>query len=144
MLMIGEILMLITGAWAFMTGQLPAWLLKILFGKGNYEAEPATARKFGLLLAAPLPLVLLSLFAFRSVWGDLGLVYASGLEFILIIAVSLVARGWAKGIRVQNAPEEDLAQAKQPRDRKYWLRLLLFALILLAPILIFVVSILLY
>lgn len=90
-LLIVEILFLIGGLWAIVSGKLPSRLFKILFGKGEYMAEPRDARLFGLLLASPLLISLLLGFILSLLFGTEGLVYANILEILIIITVSTIA-----------------------------------------------------
>ena len=60
MLMIIEILFLIAGIWLIASGQIPNPLFRLLFGKGNYQLSSANSRLWGLLLASPLPIGLIS------------------------------------------------------------------------------------
>ena len=89
-LTIVEILMAITGVWALFSGKPPAGLFKVLFGKGEYKADPKQARLIGLLLVSPLPLAFLA-----GIIGSLsadpsgaGILAASLIEILIVIVVS--------------------------------------------------------
>lgn len=101
MLLVLEILFFITGAWALITGNIPSRLFKVLFGKGNYQAESGRVRMIGLLLAAPLPIALVVGFVAGALFGGEAICVASLLEFVSIIAVALVARNIARKMIVE-------------------------------------------
>lgn len=101
-LTIVEILMLITGFWALISGKLPSGLFKILFGKGDYNTEPGKARLIGLLLASPIPLTFLSGIALGALIGaEKGVQYAIVLETLIVIVVCILAVIIAR--RIKNA-----------------------------------------
>lgn len=101
-LLIVEILMAVTGAWALISGKLPSRLFKILFGKGEYAAEPRQTRLIGLLLVSPIPLSVVGSLLLGILFAADGVAYAAILEFFIVIAVCIVAVIVAR--KVKNQP----------------------------------------
>ncbi len=106
-LLIVEILMLIAGLWALITGKLPEKLFKVLFGKGNYQAEPKQARLLGLLLASPLPLAFLSGLILALLFGAEGAQFAGLVEILIIIIVCIAAVIFVSKFKNQPVEKQD-------------------------------------
>jgi hypothetical protein len=100
-LLIIEILMAVAGAWALISGRLPSRLFKILFGKGEYTAEPRQARLIGLLLVSPIPLSFVGSIILGILFAADGVAYAAILEFFILIAVCVVAVVVARKVKNQ-------------------------------------------
>ena len=91
-----EILFLIAGTWLIFSGKVPEKLFRVLFGKGRYVMTSTKARIFGLVLASPLPVVLIATFLSTLFFGEdaiesLMLLETAYLFIIMLIAV-IVAR----------------------------------------------------
>lgn len=102
-LLIVEISMFIAGFWALITGKLPESLFKLLFGKGEYHAEPKEARLFGLLLASPIPLSFLGGLLMGGLFGADGAQYAVLLETFILIVVCIIAVIIARSIKTNQS-----------------------------------------
>jgi hypothetical protein len=94
-LLILEITMFISGLLALITGKLPPSLFKLLFGKGEYQADSNTARLFGLLLMSPFPLAIL----FGVLFGPERAAYATGFEVLIVLVVALIAARMVRRFR---------------------------------------------
>jgi hypothetical protein len=99
MLFILEIVFLVAGAWALVTGRLPSWLL----GGPGYVIEGAGARILGAILVLPLPLnfglgILLFLLS-----GENGLATAVYLETGTVLLVAVTALVVSRRVRRRRA-----------------------------------------
>ena len=97
--------MLIVGVWIMLKGSLPARLLKLLLGGGDYQTDPRTARLFGSLLFVPFVGFVLAVF-----WTITGseqiAILVSTIQIIVVIIVILMAAMWARQIRSANKASE--------------------------------------
>ncbi|MCP4417861.1 MAG: hypothetical protein GY805_14650 [Chloroflexi bacterium] len=105
-LLIVEILMLIAGIWALVSGKLPSGLFKVLFGKGEYMANPRQARLIGLLLTSPIPLTFLGGLLLGVLFGADAVQYSAILEIFILIVVCILAVIIAR--KVKNQPVESV------------------------------------
>ena len=105
-LLIVEILMLIAGLWALITGKLPETLFKVLFGKGKYYIDSKNARLLGILLALPIPLVFISGLVLSMFFGGDSVLYAALLEIVIVIVVSIISMVIAR--RIKNNSSEQM------------------------------------
>ena len=129
MLFIVELIFLGAGLWAIVSGSFPKGLLRLLFGKGQYELKPTQARWYGLLLASPLPAALFASFILAVILGDGSTGPAIAFEYIYLIAVTIASIVIARRIRrpsevVSLQPSQDIAQPTGQR-RSYGARLLI-------------------
>jgi hypothetical protein len=97
MLLIIELLFLVAGLWAIISGKLPGGLLQFLFGKGRYELAPTQTRWFGVLLASPLVLAYTVSYLLRIFLGTNSTGYALIFEIcynlvVIILAIIIVHR----------------------------------------------------
>ena len=100
-----DIGMLIVGAWAMFKGSLPARLLKILIGMGDYRTDSRTARLFGLLLVVPFVVFTLAVFLTVTASEQLAIL-VSIIQIIVFILVILTALMWARQIKSRNKASE--------------------------------------
>ncbi len=98
-----EALFLIAGIWLLIAGKIPNKFFSLLFGKGKYDLPPYKARLWGLLLAIPLPLVILVSFLLGLFMGKDALTIAAIFEYALDIAVFISAIIIARKIRQPDA-----------------------------------------
>ena len=91
MLLIIELLFIVAGLWAFITGKLPVGLFKFLFGKGEYELTSNQTRIFGLFLASPLPVSFIGSFLLVLLLGERAVGYAIIFEYIYILTVIITS-----------------------------------------------------
>ena len=98
-LLILEVLMFISGLVALITGKLPASLFKLLFGKGEYQADSTSARLFGILLMSPLPLALLAGLVLGVLFGADATGYAAIAELVIVVGVAIIAAVMARRFR---------------------------------------------
>ncbi len=100
-LLIVEILMLIAGLWAMISGQFPETLFKLLFGKGEYELDSRNVRLLGLLWASPIPLTFVGGFIIAILFEDEAarITYASMLDGGILFYVSLISVFIARKIK---------------------------------------------
>ena len=99
MLLIIEILFLIAGLWALVSGKLPAGVFRVLFGNGQYELAPDRARLFGLLLASPLPVAFLVTLVLTGLMGGRASGPAAYFEGFYLIAIAIASIVIARRIR---------------------------------------------
>ena len=97
--------LLIVGAWAMFKGSLPARLLKILIGMGDYRTDSRTARLFGLLLVVPFVVFTLAVFLTVTASEQLAIL-VSIIQIIVFILVILTALMWARQIKSRNKASE--------------------------------------
>jgi len=100
-----DIGLLIVGAWAMFKGSLPARLLRILIGMGDYRTDSRTARLFGLMLVVPFVVFTLAVFLMVTVSEQLAIL-VSVIQVIVFILVILTAVMWARQIRSRNNASE--------------------------------------
>lgn len=114
--LIVEILLLIAGFWALITGEIPTKLFRVLFGKGDYNATARQARLFGLLLASPIPLTFLGTIIIGILYGSEETELLNGLEMIILIAVCIVAVLIVRSFKSQ--PADEVIGTKQQEELK--------------------------
>jgi hypothetical protein len=104
-----ELLFLVAGLWLIISGKIPMGLFKALFGKGLYITTPSQARLLGILLASPLPVVIVVSAILRALFGGEGVFYAIVFEIGYLFVVAIVSIVLARRIRqpeqVQNFPQ---------------------------------------
>lgn len=94
-----ELLLLVAGIVALISGKLPEGLFRLLFGKGEYLLPPNQARLYGLLLASPLPVALLVTLLLVLLLGESATSIAQAFEIIYLIAVCIASIVIARRIR---------------------------------------------
>jgi hypothetical protein len=97
--------MLVVGAWAMFKGSLPARLLKILIGMGDYRTDSRTARLFGLLLVVPFVVFTIAVILTVTASEQFGILI-SIIHIIVFILVIVTAMMWARQIRSRNKASE--------------------------------------
>jgi hypothetical protein len=129
MLFVIELIFLVTGVWALVSGRLPSALFRLLFGKGDYSVPANQARWYGLLLASPLPASFATSSLLAALLGEGATRPAIAFEFFYLIAVIIASMVIAR--RIRRSPEplssgtlNESAQAPQPA-RSYGTRLLI-------------------
>lgn len=110
MLIAIELLFLVTGLWALVSGKFPAGLFKLLFGKGEYDISPNNARLFGFFLMSPLPAVYCVLVVAISVPGPNGVRYVPTFEYIYLFTVAIASIIIARKIK---RPEQQNLDSSQ-------------------------------
>jgi hypothetical protein len=93
--------LLIVGASAIFKGSLPARLLQMLIGTGDYRTDSRTARLFGLLLIVPFVVFTLAVFLTATATGQVATL-AAVIQVTVLILVILTAVMWARQIRRRN------------------------------------------
>ena len=104
-LLILDVGLLIVGTWTMFMGSLPARLLGILIGIGDYRTDSRTARLFGLLLVVPFVVFTLAVFLIVTASEQLAIL-VSVIQIIVFILVILTAVMWARQIRRRNKASE--------------------------------------
>ena len=94
MLGIIEIILLICGVAALITGRLP----QLVFGK-KYRVEGPGARVIGAILVAPFPLALMAGIVLGATMGQDGTVIAAIIELVLVLLAFLAAALISRRIR---------------------------------------------
>jgi signal transduction histidine kinase len=97
--------LLIVGAWAMFKGSLPARLLSILIGMGDYRTDGRSARLFGLLLVVPFAVFTLAVFLIVTT-SEQSAILVSVIQITVLILVILTAVRWARQIRSRNKASE--------------------------------------
>jgi len=82
---------LATGLWALIAGKLPAGLLRLLFGKGEYQVPTARARLYGLILASPLPAAFLVSALLRVILGSKVTGPAIAFEYFYLVTIIIAS-----------------------------------------------------
>lgn len=100
-----DIGMLVVGVWTLVKASLPADLLKMLLGKGDYRADSRTARFFGSLLVVPFAAFILAVVMTVTASEQVAII-ASSIHFIVFIIVILIVLTWARQIRIANKASE--------------------------------------
>jgi hypothetical protein len=119
MLLVIEILFLILGLWAIISGKFPKGLFKLMFGKGEYDYPPTQTRLFGLFLASPLPIALLVTFLLVLTMGSEGAEIAPYVELFYVIIVVIVSIIIARKTRKpETAKVENAQSVSLPSDEK--------------------------
>lgn len=136
MLLIIEVLFLVVGVWAIISGKIPTAFFKLLFGKGEYALSPNNTRLFGLLLASPRPASFLVSILLTALLGTNGMGYAAMFEFVLIFTVIILSIFIARKARLSERKEIDhshsVTSPSEPKIGSYGLRLLMiFGIIVL-------------
>lgn len=91
MLLIIEILFLVAGLWAIITGKIPMGFLRFLFGKGDYFLPSKRTRLLGLFFLSPLPLSFLVSIILVGLFGAKGTGFAIVFEIIYVLVVITVS-----------------------------------------------------
>lgn len=99
-LLIAEVIFLFAGIYAIVTAKLPSWFV----GKGYY-AEGPQVRVLGIVMAIPLPLAFCAGFVLGIIDPEL-VTYASILEVVSMLAVSLIAVFTLRSIRKPEPPPQ--------------------------------------
>lgn len=94
MLGIFEIILLICGIVALVSGKLPS----LVFGK-KYRVEGPGARVIGAILVAPLPLAFVTTIVLVALLGDRGQVIAAVVELLLVLLAFVAAAVISRRIR---------------------------------------------
>jgi hypothetical protein len=136
MLLIIELLFLVAGLWAIISGKIPTGLFKFLFGKGEYELPSNKTRLFGLLLSSPLPASFLVSFILTIIFGTKGTGYAVVFEYIYILTVIILSTIIARKTRHPGKREIDNSQlvpsTSDQKTSSYGVRLLIiFGIVIL-------------
>jgi hypothetical protein len=100
-----EIVFGVLGLVMLVSGKLPQNLFQMLFGKGVYDAPAATARKFGLLLLTPAPLIFLGIVLAMVVLGGEPEPYVPWVEVIVLCTVAVLSLLWARKLHQDLPPE---------------------------------------
>jgi hypothetical protein len=82
MLLIIELLFLVAGIWAIISGKITLGFLKFLFGNGDYKILPKQTRLLGIFIASPLPVSFIVSLIFIALFGTKGTGYAIIFEII--------------------------------------------------------------
>lgn len=129
MLLIIELLFFVAGLWAIILGQVPVGLLKLLFGKGEYDLPPNQARLFGLLLSSPFPVSYIVLLTLTNSLGAKGAGYSIIFEIVyilIIITVSIIIARKARHPETGNIDGSiSSASSLEKKTSGYGLRLLI-------------------
>ncbi len=131
MLLIVEFIFLAVGLWAIIAGKVPDTVFRVLFGKGEYGLTPSQTRLLGVLLASPLPVVILVSSVFTLIFGDKATGYSLIFEVIYIVSVAIVTTIVARRLKssaitgVGNVNSTEVQIHKEPRS--YGTRLLILA-----------------
>jgi hypothetical protein len=104
-----EIVFGVLGLVMLIGGKIPQSLFQMLFGKGYYDASPATARKLGLFLLTPAPLVILVTAVLTAVLEGAPETYVPWAELIVLCSVAALALLWARKFRKAELPQPDPA-----------------------------------
>jgi hypothetical protein len=88
MILIVELIFLVGGLWALVTGKLPTALFN---SGGRYTAEGPMVRVIGLLLIAPLPLAFLAGVVMGLLFGEPSPGLAILFEIVLIVAAAVLS-----------------------------------------------------
>ena len=100
-----DIGLLIVGAWTLVKGALPARLLIMFLGKGNYQTDTRTARLFGSLLAIPFAGYFIAIIWTTMVSEQVAIII-SIIHLVLFLMVILTTVTWARHIRIANKASE--------------------------------------
>lgn len=106
-----EILFGVLGLVMMVSGRIPQSMFQMLFGKGYFDAAPATARKFGLLLLAPASLIILIIALMMVLLGGEPDPYVPWAEVAALMLTAFIALRWARSFRKPALPEPEPAQA---------------------------------
>jgi len=136
MLLIIELLFLVAGLWAIISGKIPAGLFKFLFGKGEYELSSIKTRLFGLLLSSPLPASSFVSFLLTILLGVKGTGYAVIFEYIYILTIIILSIIIARKTRHPETQETDnsllVTSLSKGKTSSHGLRLLIvFGIVIL-------------
>ena len=108
MLFILRLAFLVIGLWLVSSAKPPEGLLRLLFGKGNYELSPDHARLLGLLLASPLPISMLAKFILGGIFGsrfdDIAMAFES-IYFLAVLILAIVI-SWRIRRQVKQQPQD--------------------------------------
>ena len=131
MLLIIEILFLAVGLWAMVTGKVPESIFRFLFGKGEYGLSSIQPRLLGVLLASPLPVVLMVSVVLSIAVGDRATGYSLVFEVIYIVSIAIVTTIVArrlKGSQLAHIENISSTNVRLPHEqRRYATRLLIIA-----------------
>jgi hypothetical protein len=109
-----EIVFGVLGLVMLVGGKVPQTMFQLLFGKGYYDTKPATARKFGLLLLAPAPLIVLGIALAMVALGGEPEPYVPWVEATVLVLVAFAALKWARSFRKSELPEPKPAPTPVP------------------------------
>ena len=109
MLLIIELLFIVAGLWAIITGKLPVGLFNFLFGKGEYELPSNQARIFGLFLASPIPVTFIVSFFLVVLMGEGVVGFTVGFEIIYILTVIITSIIVARKARHPRTKSTDIS-----------------------------------
>ena len=104
-----EIVFGVLGLVMLVSGKIPQNLFQMLFGKGYYEAPAATARKFGLLMLTPAPLVVMGTALAGALLGGAMETYVPWVEVLVLCTVAVIALLWARKFHQDTLPEAKTA-----------------------------------
>jgi len=146
-----EIVFGVLGLGMLIGGKIPQRLFQMLFGKGYYDAKPATARKFGLLLLlTPAPLVILVTALLTALLGGEPDPYVPWAEVIALSAVSALALLWARKFRQPLPPAVPLpsrpsagepdAEPKSPNRRAIFIVLFMIVFMLIPFVILYLIQ----
>ena len=124
-----DILFFIAGVWGIIAGKFPVSIIKLLFGKGQYNLSATKVRLTGLLLALPLPSTfLLSIIISLLLGKDYSYVPAIceiGMIIVVSIAVIIIFRTSKEVQQVQAVAIPTLTQDMEKKEYSYGNRLLM-------------------
>jgi len=139
MLLIIELLFLVAGLWAIISGRIPAGLFKFLFGKGEYELPSNKTRLFGLFLLSPLPASFFVSSLLTVLLGAKGTGYAIIFDYIYILIViitSIIVSRKTRHLETENTDNsQPISASSYQKTSNYGLRLLIiFGIVVLGCI----------
>ena len=111
MFLIVEIIMLVAGVWALVTGKLPS----LLFGGPQYTLEGRGVRLLGLILMLPIPLIFVGSFVLVLLLGEEASAYAIGLELMTVLGVGIAALVVSRLIRQPRVRTDSHGQVIEDR-----------------------------
>lgn len=130
MLLIIQLLFLVAGLWAIISGKIPTGLFRFLFGKGEYELSSDKARLFGLLLLSPLPAPFFVSILLTALLGSKATGYGIAFEYFYLFAVIISSIIIARKTRHPEKQETDnsksVATPSEQKVSSYGARLLIF------------------
>lgn len=137
MLLIIELLFLVAGLWAIISGKIPASLFRFLFGKGEYELSSKKARLFGLLLLSPLPASFFVSILLTALIGSKATGYGIAFEYVYLFAVIIssiiIARKTRHPEKQENDNSQSVATPSEQKASSYGVRLLIiFGIVILS------------
>jgi hypothetical protein len=103
MLLAIEVILLISGIWALVTGKLPSFL----FGGPKYKLEGRGVRLLGVVLLLPIPIALVVGVVLGLLFGEEAQAYAMLFELVIVVGVGVVAVIFSRLIRKPLEETED-------------------------------------